>query len=480
MTDRRTGSSGRGRWFVIGLVALAAAFVVFGHGIDHPNRPSIILIMVDTLRADYLGTYGFEGDISPNLDRLAEESVLFERCYAQAPWTKPSIASLFTSLHPMTHNVLSHKGRYMKRGSDTDRTDALSDEATTIAESLREAGYATAALVANPWILPDQGFGQGFDHFDGSFAGNTTTAEVVFTAARAWLKSRPADRPFFLYLHLMDVHGPYTTPDDDFAALRDSPSLGTDRPLTESELKRFRRYLARVPWIRGEDARQLRTWRGRYAAGVRAFDRRLGPFLDDLRTTGVLDEAALVVTADHGEELLDHGGWDHGYNLHEHQLRVPLMIRAPGPPRAVRRIHETVELLDVMPTLVAMAGTRTPVGLHGRDLSPLLEGLPELERPRSLLASGVKWAPTRHALRLGPHKLITTLPNGPLFLFDVEQDPTEQRDLALEQPDAVLELLTELDRHLTSPAFRARFARKEVAVPPSVEERLEQLGYVER
>lgn len=470
----------RGRWLVIGLVVLAIMLVVFGYGVDHPNRPSIILIMVDTLRADYLGTYGFEGDVSPNLDRLGDESVLFEHCYAQAPWTKPSIASLFTSLHPVTHNVLSHKGRYVQRGSRTDRTDALSGDATTMAEALREAGYATAAFVANPWILPDQGFAQGFDHFDGRFAGNTTTADVVFDVARAWLQSRPPDRPFFLYLHLMDVHGPYRSPDADFAALRDSPSLGPDRPLTEREVERFRRYLGRAPWVGRGDARQLRTWRGRYAAGVRAFDARLGPFVDELRETRLLDEAALVVTSDHGEELCDHGGWDHGYNLHEHQLRVPLMIRPPGPTRSVRRIHETVELLDVMPTLIAMAGTRIPVGLHGRDLSPLIEGLPENERSRSLLASGVKWAPTQHALRRGPHKLIATLPSGPSLLFDIEQDPTEQRDLAAVQPDAVRALRAELDRQLTSPALRARFARKEVAVPPSMEERLEQLGYVER
>jgi arylsulfatase len=470
----------RGRLLVVALVVLAAILVTVGHRIDHPDRPSIVFILIDTLRADYLGTYGFEGDVSPHLDALARESVVFEHCYSQAPWTKPAIASLFTSLHPAAHGVLSHQGKYGRRAASVTRTDALSDEATTLAEVLQEAGYVTAAFVANPWILPDQGFAQGFDYFDGEGASNFTNADVVLAAARAWLATRPPDRPFFLYLHFMDVHGPYDAPDEDFLAVRESPSLGPPHTLTEGEIARFRAYLGRVPWAGRTGSRERRSWRGRYAAGIRAFDRRLAPFLDELRTSGTLDQIALVVTADHGEEICDHHGWDHGYTLHEHQLHVPLLVRLPGPVRHPRRVQEPVALIDLMPTLLALAGTRTPAGLHGHDISPLLEHRPESDVPRPLLASAVKWQPTQHALRRWPYKLIATLPAGPTSLYDVERDPGEQHDLAAAEPELVRELWRELERYLASPAMQPHFASAQVDVPPDLEERLKELGYVER
>ena len=238
------------------------------------ERPDIVLVLADTLRADYLGCHGFQGDVSPNVDRLAAEGLLFERCFSQAPWTKPSVASLFTSLHPEIHGVTTHHGwfgedRSIARqdvGPSTGRTDVLPDEALTLAEVLRAEGYETAAFVANPWIQRDQGFAQGFETYEEL---ETKRGRALVDRALAWLAERSDERPFFLYVHFMDVHGPYDAPDKDYAALEESSSLGEARTLDERELRRLPEHLRGAPWASGPAGRDLRAWRGRYAAGVR-------------------------------------------------------------------------------------------------------------------------------------------------------------------------------------------------------------------
>ena len=157
------------RWLglVLGFTALAIIILAVGMFLRSRPRttPSIIFILIDTLRADYLGTYGFPCNVSPAIDRFAAQSVVFENAFAQAPWTKPSVASIFTSFHPEQHGVLTHRGRYGDPSTPTDETDVLPEEALTLAECLHAAGYATAAVVANPWILRELGFAQGFETF---------------------------------------------------------------------------------------------------------------------------------------------------------------------------------------------------------------------------------------------------------------------------------------------------------------------------
>ena len=470
---------GRGRVLVLGLLAAAAVAAVVGYQLRRAHRPpSILLVLVDTLRADYLGAYGFTGGISPNLDRLAAESVVFDHCFSPAPWTKPAVASLFTSLLPRTHNVLTHKGRYIDRARPVTRTDALSARATTLAEALQAGGYATAAFVANPWVQPDQGFGQGFDHFDGRFAGNTTPAAPVLAAAQAWLATRPRDRPFFAYIHLMDVHGPYDAPAADFEAVRASPDLGPPHRLDDAEVRAIRPYLTGLPWVRQPGARERRTWRARYAAGVHALDRQLGPFLDALHADGTLAETVVVVVSDHGEELAEHGGWDHGFRLYDHQLHVPLIVRLPGGRH--RRVGALVDLLDLMPTLLGIAHAPMPPGLQGRDLSRLIAGAVPDAEAGAVVAGGVKWEPGEHAIRTPTHKLITKVPSGPARLYDLRDDPAEQRDVAADAPEVAQQLAEELARRVQAPGAAPRFAPDQVEVPPALEERLESLGYVER
>ncbi len=304
-------------------VSTSSAEVVSGGA----TPPDIILVVVDTLRADYLGAYGFIGPISPQIDRFAAESVRFERCVSTAPWTKPSIASMMTSLMPGTHRVLDHQGQYASDVPSGLKTSALPEQVETLAEALRESGFQTAGWSANSWITAAMGFAQGFDVFHGP-SRNVLNSQEILRSALEWVDSASGQRPFFLYLHLMDVHGPWRWNPVEWSLLRPSPGLGWDRILSPEDVTQGKSLVRFIGVSRiGE---RLGNWRAAYAAGVRVLDGRLGWFLDELRASGQLDRSVVIITADHGEELFDHGGWGHGWTLHGDQTWVPLLVRLPG------------------------------------------------------------------------------------------------------------------------------------------------------
>ena len=280
------------------------------------DRPSVVFVLVDTLRRDYLGTYGFEEDISPNVDWLANESVIFDNAFSQAPWTKPSIATLFTSVHPDVHGLDNHGGLFGERENEFLSTGLLSQDAITLAEVFAKHGYRTAAFVANAWLDAEFGFDQGFESYE-----LETDSDVLLDRASRWLDANGGE-PFFLYLHLMDVHGPYDAPEKDFEWIRKSSSLDVLRSPPLDGLERLPPNLEGISWFSPEDLEpgfrdvlefrlsRSRTLRARYAANVRDFDRRLGPLLRRVRNSELSERTYVVLTSDHGEELLEHGGWD--------------------------------------------------------------------------------------------------------------------------------------------------------------------------
>ncbi len=438
------------------------------------ERPSFIVLLVDTLRADYLGAYGFEGDISPNLDRLAAESLLFESCFANAPWTKPSIATLFTSLPPAVHGVTG-MGEPTWSGEGA-LVEVLPEEAETIAERFHGAGYRTAAFVANPFISPRYGFSQGFDVFE----RKTKTPELL-ASARLWLAENATDReaPFFLYLHVMDVHGPYSAPLRDFETVLRQVDESETRMLTEEEYVRIPEYLRQTEWALEEERYRLSSWRAKYGAGVHAFDRGIGPFLDELRASGVLDRAFVVVTSDHGEELMEHGGWNHGNNLYDHQLHVPLMIRKPLAEHAGRRITALVSLVDLFPTLSTLAGVEASPTILGRDFSALLRGGKDAGNV-AVFAGAVNERPRVTGVRTAGHKLIWDEERGELELYDVAADPGECRNLAREEETSVARMKAYLQEHRVRNEARGALAREVVPMEDELRDRLKALGYVQK
>jgi arylsulfatase A-like enzyme len=439
-----------------------------------PSQPSIVLVLVDTLRRDYLGFHGFGGPVSPNLDWLASESTVFENAFTQAPWTKPSIASLFTGLHPDTHGLDNHEGLFGARESRLLTTGVLPASAVTLAEALKGAGYRTAAFVGNPWIHGRYGFDRGFDEYE-----VVETLDSILERARSFARG---EGPFFLYLHFMDVHGPYDAPEADYEAMKSSESLTPrETPQAGGELPP---YLRGISWFADEDLEgrdfggivsfrltRSRTARARYAANVRDFDRRIAAFLNELRTTERNDDTILLLTSDHGEELLEHGGWDHGFNLYDHQIRVPLLIRAPGARDAGRRVSRTANLVDVMPTLLKLANVSPPAGIEGRDL------MGADEAASATFAAATKHREGVYSVREGRYKLIRDGKTGTSALFDLESDPAEYRDVAAENEAEASRLLGVLTRHITA-TRRARLETETAVIPDEMRKRLEALGYL--
>jgi len=315
--------------------------------------------------------------------------------------------------------------------------------------------------------------------FDTEIKGNGTRADAVFDAAEEWIRAAKPDTPYFVYIHLMDVHGPYDAPIEDYDAIRDSPSLGNPRELSRKEFSEIASYLRKVPWA-GKSGKDVRDWRGHYAAQVHAFDRRLGKFFKDLRKLGVLDRAAIVVTADHGEQLFEHGGWDHGHTLFDEELHVPLIVRLPGGKDGGRKVEATVSLIDVMPTLVSLAGLPAVDGAQGRDLSAPLHGGVAQQQLQSMpsFATAVKWKPQLHAARTERYKLIKNLESGESDLYDLEEDPGENRKLTDDAP-ALPEMNEIMQAQLDGNAARGKLEPGRGDLSETVRERLRALGYGE-
>ncbi len=476
-------TAGSGRHHLGGAVLLGLGLVLATVSCrpDPPARANVILIVVDTLRADFLGSYGFRGSISPSLDALAAESVVFENCFAQSPWTKPSVASILTSLYPQVHGLTNHDGKYWGAATTELKTGILPDSAVTLAEAMKQNGYATAAFVGNSWLTKPYGFAQGFDVYDDSVNHLLVTFDQLTAAATAWLDGRSgdSDSPFFLYLHPMDVHAPYNAAKEDYDTLVSSPSLGLNLRLAESEVPylRWQNIERRPAWASDQLRHELTYWRTQYASGVRALDRRLEPFLEYLRESGLLDRSYLVFTADHGEQLFEHGDWSHGQTLYDHQLHVPLLIRQPGARGAGRTVPHIVEQIDLMPTLLSLVGADGGGAPQGRDVSPLLRRASGGDLGASV-ATATHRRPNLYSLRSERYKLLFDVHTGQTQLFDLAYDPGEQRDVADAEPEITAQLRDRLVERVQRSLAGGTLESETAEIPDEMRRKLEALGYL--
>jgi arylsulfatase A-like enzyme len=351
------------RW-LLGLVAAAALALLPACAPDERARAlgsgtPVVLVVVDTLRADRLSHAGHWRDTAAGLDVFLEDATFFERCWAPAPWTTPSTATILTGLHPLRHGATGH-GR------------ALPGQAVTLAEHLGDAGYHTAAFSHNQNASAVLGFDQGFDVFEAHKGRSTAYDDISLMVERAarWMDDERAD-PFFLWLQPMNVHGPYKVPEphaDDL--LGREPSRGfqyygtTMRAiLKEGDLARRERVGEVMLTSLGET----------YDTAIRYTLDQVGEVFDDLRERGLYDRALIVLTSDHGEELFEHGGFSHGYSLHRELLHVPLYVKLPGQ-RSGTRVGDHVTLADVVPTVLQVLGQPLAQGAaDGRSLIPLMQ-----------------------------------------------------------------------------------------------------------
>lgn len=417
------------------------------------GKPNLILIIVDTLRADAVEPFGAPAGSTPGFARFARDAVSFDRTYAESSWTRPSIASIKTSLHPSAHGAV-HK------------MDFLPERVLTLAEALRAEGYWTAGFVNNINVAPVFNFQQGYDEYvylaPSFYFGATDSAaklsiykglrvareklsrsmyfphyyqdaEVLNRRVLRWLEGKPPE-PYLLVMHYMDPHDPYF------------------------EIPYNGRGVARVmtpdpPAARAGEMHDLYRGQARYLDGY------LAAFFDRLREMGVYDRSAIAITADHGEEFQEHRGWWHGTTLYEEAVRVPLIFKRPGQAQAGTRRDDFARLIDVAPSLMAAAGLKAPEVFAGRDL---FTGPPV----QTLFAETDLEGNRVDCLRQGRWKLIRANEGNPrglkrIELYDIDADPGEKNNLAAVEKERAVQLEAELDRVRERAAQGRPFARAE-------------------
>lgn len=383
------------------------------------GRPSVILISIDTLRADRVGFMGYPRATTPRLDEMAAQGMVFENAISPAPWTLPAHVSLLTSQLPNEHRVRRVESRV--------RPDLL-----MLSECFRDAGYRTGAFTGGGYVSSDYGYKQGFqiyqDHNEGAEGGPGGIAQ----AALEWVR-KVGGQPFFLFVHTYEPHGPYLKRDfvqsADRGRLTDEMIAGTVKSVPDPSAGE-RRYISDL-----------------YDGDIANTDRAMGGLLMTLRDEGVLAHAIVVVTSDHGEDVWDHDAVNiprHGHTLYEEIVHVPLLMRAPGLLPAGTRVKTPISLIDLAPTLLGLAGLPPRRSMRGQNMAGALRAGQEPE-VRPILSEAVRYGPPRFAWRRDGLKVILTPDPAPidknssvipdrLEIFDLIEDPLEQNILTAEPP----------------------------------------------
>ena len=426
-----------------------------------PNRGmNMVLIVIDTLRADHLGCYGYEEPLSPNLDALAARSAVFLNAYSSSSWTRSALASILTAKLPLEHGIFSERP-----------AEILHSDFLTLPEYFTDQGYVTCLLFTNPHY--EFGLKQGFGHQEYTKDG---PGKLIYGKAEEWVSAQK-DRPFFLMIHNNDPHDVYAY------------HPGFSRYPKESSFRFLQPYFPprrigdevdaqyesdELIALEGEELAELV---GNYDDEIRYLDHHLGQFVDFLERSGRLENTLIIVTADHGEEFLDHGSYWHGLTLYEELVKVPLIIHMPG--MEPRRIEDRVGTVDLFPTLVDLQSrpeARELEPVSGRSLTPLLKGEPLTDRP---VFSGTAFRDRKkYSLVAGKYKIIRYADGEVIGIYDLERDPKEQHPIENRKIEKnlvkllnVLIQVKGLHRPLTADDLEG------INIDPATLKALEELGY---
>ena len=432
-------------------ITLIIIVILTGTGCDltESRRPDVFLIIIDTLRADHLSCYGYDRVTSPVLDSLAASGTLFTRCQAQAPWTLPAHASIWTGLSVASHMV-----------SIRDMiTYGLSTDLDNIATILKSEGYVTLGFVNVVLLNNSFGFANGFDHYSWVAHGHGRAAETVDEVLEWFMENRGNPNPKLVVIHLFDVHAPYDPPapfDTRYS------SKGTEG-ITNWEISDDGELL-------NPEARDHLI--DMYDGEIAWVDSQLGRLFGQLRELGIAENAMIIVTSDHGEEFLDHGYWWHSYSLYQELLHVPLIISGPGIPSGVTDSAPAAQY-DILPIIAGYVGTSVPGHVEGMDLFSPSQELRTIPSSGAIVAARRGGDPANYEslcsvldqYRKGIYNFYT----GDEQMFDLRLDPGEHHPQSL---DSVM--LESLEYYRATPAL---------VVPPMVrgrdiDETLEDLGYI--
>lgn len=343
--------------------------ILLSLGCGPQNARTVIFISIDTLRKDHLGCYGYQRNTSPNLDRFAaDDAVLFESAYVQAPYTLTSHLSMLTGLYPEAHGIL----RALRKGEDGKMLPArLSDRVVTLAEMMKEGGYATSAFTDGGLMSRIYGFDQGFDEYrDERVAKKASNGFRRYgNALHEWIRDR-GQEDFFLFIHTFDTHGPYDPPPPFASRFKDGPPA---RELPEASLMHCS-LLGVHDALELESYENLQEVVNAYDGCIAYVDDEIGRLFALLKQLDLWDDAMIVITSDHGEQFMENGLMiGHGLSLTNEMVNVPLLIKFPGSRHAGRRVEHMVESVDLMPTVAAASELTAPEGVQGQNLLAALE-----------------------------------------------------------------------------------------------------------
>jgi arylsulfatase A-like enzyme len=419
---------------------------------------NIILISIDTLRADHLGCYNYHRDTSPCVDKFRKDGVLFRRCIAQSPSTLTSHASMLTSLIP------SHHGAYYTRGQ------ALPDNIKTMAELLKEKGYRTISFNDGGQIAPQFGLNQGFDKYE-SMSVNIKAEHLNFkrvvTKTMKWLDQN-LDEKFFLFLHTYETHHPYTPKKRQLKLFESNYNGQLNWQVTVEMIERINNGEIKLT---DEDKQHIINT---YDAEIRSMDESFGLLIGYLKEKKLYDKTLIIFTSDHGEEFGEHGTWAmHSHTLFNDQLHVPLLIKLPVSKYALRKVDHLVKGIDILPTVMDLLGEKMSKDFEGSSLVPLMKGIPPKklifvisQRDMQQTYVSAYWSVMTRKWKLYDSKL-----------YDLLNDPGELKDIAGTHED----LKTSMQKYVLKYIRRKneKFPLKKVVLDDELREKLKSLGYLD-
>lgn len=447
----------------------------------------IIMIVIDCLRADHVSCYGYHRQTTPTIDALAERGILWEHAHSASSWTKPSVTSILTGLYPTQHGAF--EGIKKSKGRTAVTTDVLDSALPTLAETLTAAGWRCGAFINNGQLGEFTRLNRGF----ASYAPQAGKADRLIGIFLEWLEAG-ADKPFFGYLHLLEAHYPYKPRRRHVAMFGGDRDTNHFRDFSARDYGKLRRDIAHGDATLSDD--HLTQMLQMYDAAVRRLDGKIRIILAMLTELGLRDTTAVIVTADHGEEFLDHGRIGHGQALYNELTHVPLIAHIPDAPGGVRNT-ELVSHVDLARTLAGLAGVDGE--LPGTNLATVpvtprtvctelrirRRYTQTIRTPDWKLHRRFKFEPPDAGLdqTKSPRAWVTMYPHTvKLELYDMTTDPTEQVDLADNADHAATrdDLVAKLDRWWHDlPDAAGTDSAEEVEIDPRVVERLRDLGYID-
>ncbi|MCE2447560.1 MAG: sulfatase [Candidatus Latescibacteria bacterium] len=422
-------------FFIVCIGLLATISIHTGCG-ELRQKPNVVVLLVDTLRADHLKCYGYHRDTAPFLEGLARRGAVFTQCYAPSDYTPASTASLFTGQYPLAHGYLN--SHYV-----------LAESHTTMAEIFQRQGYITAGFIANGLAGEKYQMHQGFDHY---FEKNRASAAELVAAASAFIEQQ-TDEPFFAYLHFLDVHDPHRIPQEYHGRFADPANFAYDM----QDTLQLDSFVMQAWWEAAQGWRdqtvepeQIAAYFADYVqlydASISYWDEHLGTLLDLLAAQGIDERTIIVVTSDHGEQFLEHGYFGHGNSGYQVGLHIPFIISDPLHPNiAGLRVDNLVNAVDILPTLLARLNWQIAPAVQGQERWSLLASDAPSAASESIYTEGTfmanrPFSTLIQTYREGEWKLLLDRLRDTKELYHLKEDPGELRDRFAEQPEIAAQL----------------------------------------